>query len=172
MCFRAPDERVHVQKFVCENVIHVLWYIFFICNSLVADQSFYHRSRMFRPDVLYEPKQFSFLRHYFNEYIGVFATFAPSHSEMESSVKRLIRPASHLPVKTHLPLNKMPAILTDDHFKCIFMNENATISIWISLKFVLRSPFGNKPELIQVMAWRRTGDKPLPELMLTQFTDA
>ena len=30
----------------------------------------------------------------------------------------------------------------------------------------------NKPALVQVMAWRRTGDKPLPELMLIQFTDA
>ena len=26
--------------------------------------------------------------------------------------------------------------------------------------------------LVQVMAWRRTGDKPLPELMLTQLIDA
>ena len=30
----------------------------------------------------------------------------------------------------------------------------------------------NKAALIQVMAWRRTGDKPLPELMLIQFLDA
>ena len=44
--------------------------------------------------------------------------------------------------------------------------------IFISLKFVLRSPIDNKPALVQVMAWRQTGDKPLPELMLTQFTDA
>ena len=34
-----------------------------------------------------------------------------------------------------------------------------------------RSAIDNKPALGQVMAWRRTGDKPLPELMLTQFTD-
>ena len=27
-------------------------------------------------------------------------------------------------------------------------------------------------ELVQVMAWRRTGKKSLPEPMLTQFTDA
>ena len=30
----------------------------------------------------------------------------------------------------------------------------------------------NKSTLVQVMAWRRTGDKLLPEPMLTQFTDA
>ena len=33
-------------------------------------------------------------------------------------------------------------------------------------------PIDNKAALVQVMAWRRTGDKPLPESMRTQFTDA
>ena len=72
---------------------------------------------------------------------------------------------------THLPLNKMAAILADDIFKCIFLNENVRISIKISLKFVPEGPIDNKSALVQVMAWRRTGDKPLPELMLTQFND-
>ena len=44
--------------------------------------------------------------------------------------------------------------------------------IQISLKFVPEGPIDNKAVLVQVMAWRRTGDKPLSELMLTQFTDA
>ena len=65
----------------------------------------------------------------------------------------------------------MAAILADDIFKCIFLNENDRIPIQISLKFVPRSPVDNKPTLVQVMAWSRTGDKPLPEPMLTQFTD-
>ena len=65
-----------------------------------------------------------------------------------------------------------PAILADDNSKCIFLNETDRIPIRISLKFVPRSPIDNKPVLLQVMAWRRTGDRPLPELMLTQFTDA
>ena len=30
----------------------------------------------------------------------------------------------------------------------------------------------NTTAVVQLMAWRRTGDKPLPELMLIQFTDA
>ena len=66
----------------------------------------------------------------------------------------------------------MVAILADDNFKCIFLNENDRIPIRISLKIVPRSPIYNKPAVVQVMAWRRTSDKPLPELMLTQFTDA
>ena len=63
----------------------------------------------------------------------------------------------------------MATILADDIFKCIFLNR---IPIQISLKFNQGSPIDNKPALVQVMAWRRTGDKPLPELMLTQFADA
>ena len=66
----------------------------------------------------------------------------------------------------------MAVILANDNLKCIFLNENYTTSIRISLKVVSRSPIGNKPALVQVMAWRRTGDKPLPEPVRTQFTDA
>ena len=60
----------------------------------------------------------------------------------------------------------------DNIFKCIFLNENVRIFIQISLKFVPMGSNDNKSALVQVMAWRRTGDKPLPEQMLTQFTDA
>ena len=73
---------------------------------------------------------------------------------------------------THPPLDKMADILADDNFGCIILNENERIPIRISLKFVPRSPIDNKPALVQVMAWHRTGGKPLPEPMLTQFTDA
>ena len=66
----------------------------------------------------------------------------------------------------------MAAVLTDDIFKCIFLNDNNKIQIQISLKFIPRSPMADKTALVQVMAWRRIGDKPLPELMMTQFTDA
>ena len=66
----------------------------------------------------------------------------------------------------------MAASLADDNFKCIFLNENDRILIRIALKFVPRSPIDNKPALIQVTAWHRKGDKPFPEPMCTQFTDA
>ena len=66
----------------------------------------------------------------------------------------------------------MAAILVDDNFKCILLNENDKIPIEISFKFVPRSPIDDKAALVQVMAWRQTGDKPFPEPMLTQFTDA
>ena len=73
---------------------------------------------------------------------------------------------------THLPLDKMAAILADDIFKCIFVNEKYHILIKISLKFVPKGPIENNQALVQIMAWRRIGDKPLSEPMLTQFTDA
>ena len=59
-----------------------------------------------------------------------------------------------------------------DILERIFLNKNGRISIQISLKFVPKSPIDNKPALVQVMAWHRTGDKPLPEPMMTQFIDA
>ena len=73
---------------------------------------------------------------------------------------------------THLPLDKMDAKFTDDIFKCIFTHEKFCNSIQISLKVVPRGSIDNKPALVQLMAWRGTGDKPLPEPKLTQFTDA
>ena len=51
----------------------------------------------------------------------------------------------------------------DDIFKWIFLNENVWTWINISLKFVPRGPINNIPTLVQVMAWRRPGDKPLSE---------
>ena len=66
----------------------------------------------------------------------------------------------------------MAAIVAGDIFKCIFLNENYRIAIQISVKYVPRGPIDNKPVLIQVMAWCRTGNKPLLEPMMTQFIDA
>ena len=73
---------------------------------------------------------------------------------------------------TNLPLDKMAAIMADDIFNCILLNKNDRIPIHISLKYVPMSPFDNESALVQVMAWHRTGDKPLPGPMTTQFMDA
>ena len=52
------------------------------------------------------------------------------------------------------------------------MNEKFCILIRISWKFVSNRLIYNEPGLVQVMAWRRRGDKPLLEAMLTRLTDA
>ena len=57
----------------------------------------------------------------------------------------------------------------DDVFKCIFLNENIWISIKISLKFVTKGPINNIPASVQIMAWRRRGDKPLSEPMMVRL---
>ena len=62
--------------------------------------------------------------------------------------------------------------LADDTFKHIFLNENVCISVEILPKFVPKGPMNNMPAFVQVMAWRRTRDKPLSEPMMTQFNDA
>ena len=57
----------------------------------------------------------------------------------------------------------------DDIFKRICLNENISISPKISLKFVPKVQFNNIPALLQIMAWRRTGDKPLSESMMVSL---
>ena len=57
----------------------------------------------------------------------------------------------------------------DDIFKSIFLNENVLISIKISLKFIPKGPINNIPALVQIMAWRRPGDKPLSEPMMVRL---
>ena len=54
----------------------------------------------------------------------------------------------------------------DDIFTCIFVNENCCILIKLPLKYARKGPIDNYPELVQIMAWRRSGDKPLSEPMM------
>ena len=78
------------------------------------------------------------------------------------------------PSPTHCPLNTWRPTqngrrFADDVFKCIFLNANVCISFKISLKFVPRVPINNIPVLVQIMAWRRPGDKPLSEPMMVSL---
>ena len=58
----------------------------------------------------------------------------------------------------------------DDIFEWIFWKGNVWISINTSLKFVPRGSINNIPTLLQVMAWRPPGDKPLSEPMMVKLT--
>ena len=62
------------------------------------------------------------------------------------------------------------AVLTHwdrDTPKCIFLNNNFRISIEISLKFVpAKGLINNTAVLVQIMAWRQPGDKPLSKSTL------
>ena len=70
---------------------------------------------------------------------------------------------------THWGRDKMAAISQTMFLKCIFLNENLWILLKISLKFVPKGPINNIPSLVQVMAWRRPGDKPLSEPMMVSL---
>ena len=56
----------------------------------------------------------------------------------------------------------------DDILKGIFLNENIWISNSIWLKFAPKGPIGHNTALVQIMAWRWTGDKPLSEPMMAK----
>ena len=65
-----------------------------------------------------------------------------------------------------LKLGQNARQLTVGIFKCIFLNENVCISIKMSLTFVPKGPIHNMPAFVYIMAWRRTGYKPLLEPMM------
>ena len=48
-------------------------------------------------------------------------------------------------------------------------HENVWIRIKISLKFVPKGPVNNIPAMVQIMAWRRPGAKPLSEPMVVSL---
>ena len=62
----------------------------------------------------------------------------------------------------------MTAVLADNVFKCIFLNENVQILFKISLKFDPEGQINNIPPLVQIMAWSQPGDKPLSEPMMVR----
>ena len=58
---------------------------------------------------------------------------------------------------------------TDNIFKCISLNENIWILIYISLNFVPKGQINNIPSLVQIMAWCLSGNKPLSEPMMVSY---
>ena len=62
---------------------------------------------------------------------------------------------------THLPLGQNGSLFADNIFRCIFVNEKFCILMKISLKSVPKGPIDINQALIQIMAWRQIGAKPL-----------
>ena len=86
---------------------------------------------------LKEPKQ-----------IFAFCVFSDYSKKPEHSASSLINTQPQQTQLTHLPLDKMAAILADDIFKCTLVNENYRILIPTSLKFVPDGPIDNYPALV------------------------
>ena len=70
---------------------------------------------------------------------------------------------------THWGRDKMDAI-SQMTFSSAF-SWMKMFEFWLKfpLKFVLKSPIDNIPALVQIMAWRRPGDKPLSEPMMVSL---
>ena len=60
-------------------------------------------------------------------------------------------------------------LFPDDIFKWIFLNEYVCILLGISLKFVPKVRINNILAVVQIMAWRRPGDKPLSEPIMASL---
>ena len=102
------------------------------------------------------------VRHYGCNYLSVLGKRAP-YGIIPTDISW-----NHTMINTLRP-RQYGRHFADDTFKCIFMNENVGISIEISLEFVPKGPINNIPALVQVMAWRRPGDKPLIEPMVVRL---
>ena len=68
------------------------------------------------------------------------------------------------PQLTHWGRDKWPPF-----FQTTFSNAFSWMKIKISLKFVPKGPISNNPALVQIMARRRSGDKPLSEPMMVSL---
>ena len=98
---------------------------------------------------------------------------APSYavqSENHDNIGHLQLEATWVPDNQMNGRDKMAVASAGDIFKYNFVSENVSGSI--SLNFLPVGPIDNNTLLAQVRAWRRGGDKPLPEPMMTQRNDA
>ena len=57
----------------------------------------------------------------------------------------------------------------DNIFKWIFLSENVWSLIKVLLKFDPKGPSNNIPAMVQIMAWRLVGAKPLSESMIVSL---
>ena len=112
--------------------------------------------------------------HCFNDEIPIFLSLSITGYEMQKKyiTKRFdgaCKPMLNTAMLNTLRSRQNGRHFADDIFKRIFLNGNVWISINISLRFVPRGPINNIPALVQIMVWRRSGDKPLSETMVISW---
>ena len=57
--------------------------------------------------------------------------------------------------------------------RCIYIRPiTGLIRIKISMRFAPTDPISNKPSLVRILTWHRTGDQPSSELMMAMLTVA
>ena len=80
-----------------------------------------------------------------------------------------LSPLWHQAITQHIEAETKWPPFRRRHFQMHFFNENVRISINISSKFVPKVPINKIPALVQIMAWRWPGDKPLSEPMMIRL---
>ena len=121
----------------------------------------------------------------FSEILSEIDTFSFKQMRFKMSSEKWRPYCLGLNVLTHWGRDKIAAIFQTTFWngfsgmkmyefrqRCVvrYSHYTSLISINISLKFVPRGPINNIPALLQVMAWRRPGDKPLSEPMMVRLT--
>ena len=89
--------------------------------------------------------------------------FRTSFVRENININHVMLSSIHAQTSMALKLTQDGRHFADDIFTCIFFNENCCILIKFSLKYVCKGPIDNNWALVQIMAWRRLGDKPLSE---------
>ena len=95
-----------------------------------------------------------------------FHSFWPSYSGWNKRRVGMDGKPSINHVNTLRLRKKMATIFQMTFLNIIFFNENCCILMKISLKFVPPGSINNIPPLVQIMAWRWSGNKPLSEQMM------
>ena len=70
---------------------------------------------------------------------------------------------------TYWGRDEMDAISQTTFSSAFYWMKTYELRLKFSLKFVPKRPINNIPALVQIMAWRRLGDKPLSELMVVSL---
>ena len=95
--------------------------------------------------------------HILNEYLAARYNIICNISHKTSLLSNILRPRQNV---RHFP---------DDIFKCISWKKIYAFRLKISLMFVSKGPVNNILVLVQIMIWRRLGDKPLSEPILVRL---
>ena len=76
---------------------------------------------------------------------------------------------SYMPLVNTLRPRQNGRNFPDNILKWIFLNENVWISLELWLEFIPRGLINNIPALVQIMAWRWPGHKPLSEQIMFSY---
>ena len=105
-----------------------------------------------------------------------YGTLATSYGQPTDLVRKTIRQAEDgdVSAKRESYINTLRPRqdgrhFANDIFKCIFLNENVWIEMKISFDFVPKGSINTIPALVQIMSWRRPGDKPLSEPVMVSL---